>query len=223
MIASNLHIWPLICIIMNMHTIFFLQNVFILFIGLCLENKTCQLVSLPAWLQILKRKLLSSGAKVTIWWPFCLCKLGGQDLTILLGNRVFRIQHTLIRLKSPVPNFYSKMPLKVYRALFFRNSTSLCSVIGNILNLSSVYLVHFNIVDLTVTTFKFKELYTWCLKETITYFGFKWMPAYRIVLYNVHATKLRYRTLHICYSLVMLRRKIDLLIFDLIKERSIES
>ena len=108
-----------------MHTIFFLQNVFILFIGLCLENKTCQLVILPAWLQILKRKLLSSDANVTIWRPFCLCKLGGQDLRISLGNRVFRIQHTLIRLKSPVPNFYSKMPLEVYRALFFRNSTSL--------------------------------------------------------------------------------------------------
>ena len=103
-----------------MHTIFFLQNVFILFSGLCLENKTCQLVILPAWLQILKRKLLSSGAKVTIWRPFCLCKLGGQDLRISLGNRFFRIQHTLIRLKSPVPNFYSKMPLEVYRALFFR-------------------------------------------------------------------------------------------------------
>ena len=97
---------------MNITHIFFLQNDFILFISLCLENKTCQLVILPAWLHILKRKLLSSGAKVTIWRPFCLCKLGGQDLKIPLGNRVFRIQHTQIMLKSPVPNFYSKMPLE---------------------------------------------------------------------------------------------------------------
>ena len=74
--------------------------VFILFIGLCLENKTCQLVIFLAWLQILKRKLLSSDAKVTIWRPFCLCKLGGQDLRISLGNRVFRIQHTLIKVKK---------------------------------------------------------------------------------------------------------------------------
>ena len=125
MIASNLHIWPLICIIMNIAHHFLPPKCLILFIGLCLENKPCQLVILPAWLQILKRKLLSSAAKVTIWRPLCLCKLGGQDLKISLGNRVFRIQHTQIRLKSPVPNFYSKMPLEAYRALFFRNSTSL--------------------------------------------------------------------------------------------------
>ena len=48
---------------------------------------------------------------MTFWRPFCLCKLGGQDLKILLGNRIFWIQHTQIRLKSLVPNFYSKMLL----------------------------------------------------------------------------------------------------------------
>ena len=35
-------------------------------------------------------------------------QLGSQDLKIPLGNRVFRIQHTQIKLKSPVPNFYFK-------------------------------------------------------------------------------------------------------------------
>ena len=120
---------------MNISHQFLPPKCFILSIGLCLEIKTCQLVMLPAWLQILKRNLLSSGAKVTIWRPFCLCKLGGQDLKIPLGNRVFRIQHTQIWLKSPVPNFYSKMPLESYRALFFRNSTSLIVILnGNVLS-----------------------------------------------------------------------------------------
>ena len=77
---------------------------------------------MPAWLQISLRKWLSSGAKVTFWRPFCLCKLDGQELKILLGNRVFRIQHTQIRLKSLVPNFYSKMLLTF---TLFRNLTSL--------------------------------------------------------------------------------------------------
>ena len=104
--------------IMNIAHHFLPRIVFIPFISLCLVNKTCQLVILPAWLHILKRKLLSSCAKVTIWQPFCLCKLGGQDLKIPLGNRIFRIQQNQIRLKSPVPNFYSKMPLEAYRVLF---------------------------------------------------------------------------------------------------------
>ena len=77
---------------------------------------------MPAWLQISLRKWLSSGAKVTFWRPFCLCKLDGQELKIPLGNRVFRIQHTQIRLKSLVPNFYSKMLLTF---TLFRNLTSL--------------------------------------------------------------------------------------------------
>ena len=65
--------------------------------------------------------------KKAIWWPFCLCKLDGQELKILLGNRVYRIQHTQIRLKSLVPRFYPKMPLDSYRAPFFRNPTRLMS------------------------------------------------------------------------------------------------
>ena len=69
-----------------------------------------------------KRKWLSSGSKVTFWRPFCLCKLGSQDLKILLGNRIFWIQHTQIRLKSLVPNFYSKMLLTF---TFPRNPTRL--------------------------------------------------------------------------------------------------
>ena len=124
--------YPLICIfdywfayLWILHTSSFLQNILILFIDLCLINRTCQLVILPAWLQIPLRKWLSSGAKVTFWWPFCLCKLDGQELKIPLGNRVFQIQHTQIRLKSLVPNFYSKLPLEPYRAPFFRNSTRL--------------------------------------------------------------------------------------------------
>ncbi len=32
--------------------------------------------------------------------------IDGQDLKIQLGNRASRIQHTLIMLKSQVPNFY---------------------------------------------------------------------------------------------------------------------
>ena len=59
---------------------------------------------------------------MTFWRPFCLCKLGGQDLKILLGNRIFWIQHTQIRLKSLVPNFYSKMLLTF---TFPRNPTRL--------------------------------------------------------------------------------------------------
>ena len=64
-------------------------------------------------------------AKETIWRPFCLCKLDGQELNILPGNRVYRIQHTQIRLESLVPCFYPKMPLDSYRAPFFRNPTRL--------------------------------------------------------------------------------------------------
>ena len=59
---------------------------------------------------------------MTFWRPFCLCKLGGQDLKILLGNRIFGIQHTQIRLKSLFPNFYSKMLLTF---TFPRNPTRL--------------------------------------------------------------------------------------------------
>ena len=95
--------------------------------------KTCQLVIWPAWLQISLRKWLSSGTKVTFWGPFCLCKLDGQELKIPLGNRVFRIQHTQIRLKTLVPNFYSKMPLELYRALFFRKSSRLYLPFGIIM------------------------------------------------------------------------------------------
>ena len=59
---------------------------------------------------------------MTFWRPFCLCKLGGQDLKILLGNRIFWIQHTQIRLNSLVPNFYSQMLLTF---TFPRNPTRL--------------------------------------------------------------------------------------------------
>ena len=45
-----------------------------------------------------------------------------------LGTGFFRIQHTQIRLKSLVPNFYSKMPLELYRALFFRKSSRLIHI-----------------------------------------------------------------------------------------------
>ena len=62
---------------------------------------------------------------MTFWRPFCLCKLGGQELKISLGNRIFWIQHTQIRLKSLVPNFCSKMLLTF---TFFRNLTSLLSI-----------------------------------------------------------------------------------------------
>ena len=61
------------------------------------------------------------------WRPFCLCKLDGQELKIPLGNRVFRIQHTQIRLKSLVPNFYPKMLLTF---TFFRNLTSLFLILN---------------------------------------------------------------------------------------------
>ena len=54
--------------------------------------------------------------------PFCLCKLDGQKLKISFGNRVYRIQHTRIMLKSLVPNFYPKMPLEI---TFFQNPTRL--------------------------------------------------------------------------------------------------
>ena len=61
--------------------------------------------------RFLREKLLSSDAKKSdnLAGRFCLCKLGGQDLKIPLGNRgVFRIQHTQIRLKSPVSTFTQK-------------------------------------------------------------------------------------------------------------------
>ena len=84
---------------------------------------------MPAWLQLSLRKWLSSGAKVTFWRPFCLCKLDGQEPKIPLGNRVYRIQHTQNRLKSLVPNFYSKMLLTF---TYFRNLTSLKDFLENI-------------------------------------------------------------------------------------------
>ena len=122
MISFNLHIWLLICIIMNIVHHFLPSKYILTFVK---KIKTCQLVIWPAWLQIPLRKWLSSGAQVKFWRPFCLCKLDGQELKIPLGNRVFRIQHTQIRLKSLVPNFYSKMPLELYRALFFRIDMSI--------------------------------------------------------------------------------------------------
>ena len=57
--------------------------------------------------------------------PFCLCKLHGQKLKNSFGNRVYRIQHTRIMLKSLVPNFYPKMPLEI---TFFQNPTRLWSL-----------------------------------------------------------------------------------------------
>ena len=51
-----------------------------------------------------------------------LCKLDSQKPKILLGNRIYQIQHPRIMLKSLVPNFYPKMPLTF---TFFRNPTSL--------------------------------------------------------------------------------------------------
>ena len=107
--------------------------------------KTCQLVIWPAWLQIPLRKWLSSGAKVKFWRPFCLCKLDRQELKIPLGNRVFRIQHTQIRLKSLVPNFYSKMPLELYRALFFRKSSRYSIQNEAELILSRIMLFHLKV------------------------------------------------------------------------------
>ena len=97
----------------------------ILFTDVHFIDKTFQLFILSVWLQIYKRKQLHIYAKEAIWWPFCLCKLDGQDLKISLGNRVYRIQHTQIRLESLVPRFYPKMPLDSYRAPFFRNPTRL--------------------------------------------------------------------------------------------------
>ena len=76
--------------------------------------KIFQLFILSVWLQIYKRKQLHIVAKEAIWRPFSLCKLDGQELKISLGNRVYRIQHTQIRLKSLVPRFYPKMPLDSY-------------------------------------------------------------------------------------------------------------
>jgi len=86
-----------------------------------LSPYTFTLVFAP-WSQIAQRKWILSGAKLTFWRPFCLCKLGGQELKNLLGNRAYRIQRTQIRLKSLVPNFYSKMLLTF---TFPRNLTSL--------------------------------------------------------------------------------------------------
>ena len=86
---------------------------------------TFQLFILSIWLQFYTRKQLHIVEKEAIWRPFCICKLDGQELKILLGNRVYRIQHTQIRLKSRVPCFYPKMPLDSYRAPFFRNPTRL--------------------------------------------------------------------------------------------------
>ena len=77
---------------------------------------------MPAWLQISLRKWLSTWCKSYILAAILLCKLDGQELKIPLGNRVFRIQHTQIRLKSLVPNFYSKMLLTF---TYFINLTSL--------------------------------------------------------------------------------------------------
>ena len=102
-----------------MHTTFFLRNVFIVFIDLCLENKVMLAGRFPCMVTDFWD---SSGSNVTFWRPFCLCKLGGQDLKISLRNRIFWIQHTQIRLKSLVPNFYSKMLLTF---TFSRNLTRL--------------------------------------------------------------------------------------------------
>ena len=84
--------------------------------------KTFQLFILSIWLQIYKRKQPHIVAKEAIWRPFCLCKLDGQELRISLGNRVYQIQHTQIRLKSLVPCFYPQMPLTF---TFSRNPTRL--------------------------------------------------------------------------------------------------
>ena len=63
--------------------------------------------------------------KLEIGQPFCLCKLDSQKRKISPGNRVNRIQHAQIKLRSLVPNFYPKMPLTPYPGPFSRNPASL--------------------------------------------------------------------------------------------------
>ena len=63
--------------------------------------------------------------KWLVWRPFCLCKLDGQKLKILIRNRVHPIQHTRIMFKNVVPNFYPKMPLT---CTFSRNGSRLFHV-----------------------------------------------------------------------------------------------
>ena len=116
--AINLHIWPLICILMNIAYHLSLKTDPILFTDVHFIDKDILVVN------FYKRKQLHIVAKEAIWRPFCLCKLDGQELNILLGNRVYQIQHTQIRLKSLVPRFYPKMPLDSYRAPFFQKSHS---------------------------------------------------------------------------------------------------
>ena len=112
-----------------LYTNSFVQNTFILFIDLCLENKDMSAGHFACLVtDSLEKMAFKTAAKVTFWRPFCLCKLDGQELKIPLGNRDFRIQHTQIRLKSLVPNFYSKMPLTF---TFLRNLTSLCREISS--------------------------------------------------------------------------------------------
>jgi len=80
---------------------------------------------LPLWVVWLQRNhkiWFKKSKNLTIWLPFCLCKLDGQKLKISLGNRVYRNQHTWIMLKSLVPNLYLKMPLT---CTFSRNPTIL--------------------------------------------------------------------------------------------------
>ena len=129
---------------------------------------------MPAWLQISLRKWLSSGTKVTFWRPFCLCKLDGQELKIPLGNRVFPIQHTQIRLKSLVPNFYSKMLLTF---TLFRNLTSL-------------FCRCMNVILETHTLSNKRQLH--------------WLYTYadvRSILRNEHSEALaRAYNLHVCFS-----------------------
>ena len=122
--ATNLHIWPLICILRIIHTAFYPKHILILFFDLhCLWMYSLSLLKD----RLLCRNCFKNGAKIQIWRPFCLCKLSGQDGQISLGNRVNRIQRTHIRLKSMVPRFYPKMPLGLFWEPFFRISTRLHS------------------------------------------------------------------------------------------------
>jgi len=70
-------------------------------------------------------KCSQNDQSMTLWRPFCLCKLKGHQLKIRLGNRESQIQRTLIMLKSLVPNFHPKMYLKAYTSSFRENSSSL--------------------------------------------------------------------------------------------------
>ena len=73
--------------------------------------------------------VIDSSAKMVFKWcksdilaAICLCKLGGQELKFRLGTGLFGFSILKLGDKSLVPNLYSKMPLELYRAIFFRNS-----------------------------------------------------------------------------------------------------